>query len=70
MRDGSRSLDRSHRSAVRDLGCKLTRGRLTLRLRRARAAPLDLEVWGASRKSDLFEETFGRRVEFAVSGRK
>ena len=61
-------LDRSHRSAVKDIACKLTRGRLVLKLKRARAAQLDLEVWGASRKADLFEEVFGRRVEFAVSG--
>ncbi len=60
-------LDRSHRGAVRDVKCTLTRARMSVRVRRSRPVRLDLEMWGASRKADMFEEVFARKVEFQQS---
>lgn len=56
-------LDRSHSSAVKSVTCRALRSKLHLKLRKARGRSLELELWGARQKSDLFEETFGREVE-------
>ena len=61
-------LDRSHTSAVRDLSVKTKAGRLVCRLKPRRNASVGLEIWGAERKKQLFEETFKVRVSFTHAG--
>jgi len=54
-------LDRSHQSVVRDLKCrvgaKVVSATLSLR------ADAELEIWGATRKTELFEKNLGRKLE-------
>jgi hypothetical protein len=40
---------------------------IAMRLERADRKAVDLELWSAGRKKDLFEETFGLTVRFSVS---
>jgi exopolyphosphatase / guanosine-5'-triphosphate,3'-diphosphate pyrophosphatase len=61
-------LDRSHNSAVRDLSVRRKVGRLVFRLKPRRHASAGLEIWGAERKKQLFEETFGLKVSFVCGG--
>jgi exopolyphosphatase/guanosine-5'-triphosphate,3'-diphosphate pyrophosphatase len=57
-------LDRTHSSAVRDLTCRRSGDRLTISLHHAKRSSLDLEIWGAERKKNLFEEAYELEVEF------
>ncbi|MFH0964846.1 MAG: HD domain-containing protein [Planctomycetota bacterium] len=54
-------LDRTHSAAVRNLELAIDPRRVLFRLS-GPASPTD--EWGARRKADLFEETFGRKVAF------
>jgi exopolyphosphatase/guanosine-5'-triphosphate,3'-diphosphate pyrophosphatase len=54
-------LDRCRNQRVTELGCRLEGGRLYLTLQ-ADSGDLSVEIYGASRKSDLFERAFGRKV--------
>ncbi len=60
-------LDRSHASTVHDLSCHRRGKTLSLRLHRSLRKPIDLELWSAERKKELFEETFGLEVRFTVA---
>ncbi len=51
-------LDRNHRANIRNLDVRLRPGAVTIGLRGARKKDLDMEVWGAERKKQLFEEVF------------
>jgi hypothetical protein len=53
---------------VRDLSVKTKAGRLVCRLKPRRNASVGLEIWGAERKKQLFEETFGLKVSFVCGG--
>jgi exopolyphosphatase/guanosine-5'-triphosphate,3'-diphosphate pyrophosphatase len=59
-------LDRSHAARVKDLSCQLSAATVTLRIKRSDHKPIDLELWSAGRKKDLFEETFNVRVRFSA----
>jgi exopolyphosphatase/guanosine-5'-triphosphate,3'-diphosphate pyrophosphatase len=61
-------LDRSHTGAVRDLSVFRKAGRLVFKLKPRHHASASLEIWGAERKKQLFEETFGLRVSFTHAG--
>jgi exopolyphosphatase/guanosine-5'-triphosphate,3'-diphosphate pyrophosphatase len=61
-------LDRSHTSAVRDLSVEKKAGRLVFILKPRRHASASLEIWGAERKKQLFEETFKVKVSFTLAG--
>ena len=61
-------LDRSHAGAVRDLSVRGKTGRLVCRLRPRHNAWVGLEIWGAERKKQLFEETFKLKVSFVCGG--
>jgi exopolyphosphatase/guanosine-5'-triphosphate,3'-diphosphate pyrophosphatase len=58
-------LDRSHNHVVSSLRCRVRDGRVNVRLE-TRGDPA-LEIWGANRKKDLFEEVFGLPVSFKSS---
>ncbi|MCI0707269.1 MAG: Ppx/GppA family phosphatase [Ignavibacteriae bacterium] len=60
-------LDRTHSSSVKDVRCRLTRGVLHITLRRSKRSTVDLELWGADRKKELFEQTYGTLVRFRAS---
>ena len=57
-------LDRSHSSVVRNLSTAVHDGRVVCRLTPRHNASLDLEIWGAERKKQLFEETYKRGIVF------
>ncbi len=57
-------LDRSHTSAILDIKCKRTTRGLTIHLQPANGTSVEMEIWGADRKKDLFEETFKTDVRF------
>lgn len=54
-------LDRCRNQRVRELSCRVEGERLYLKLQ-ADCGDLSVEVYGANRKSDLFERAFGYKV--------
>lgn len=58
------ALDRGHRSKVRNI--EVTVGAEEIVIQPEGGRDLALEVWTARRKSELFEETYGRRLRFAL----
>ena len=61
-------LDRSHASVIRNLQCKLDDGKKIKCILDARG-DAELEIWGARRKMDCFEQVFGRKITFEVAKR-
>lgn len=62
-------LDVTHRSAIRVLGCRLEgddRAVIDIESR----GDCSMEIEAASKKSDLFKETYRRKVSFTVTGSK
>lgn len=57
-------LDRTHAGAIRDVRAQIGRSHCTFTLVRKNHADGELELWGAERKKELFEETFHTRLEF------
>jgi len=60
------SFDRSHHGVVRDISMARRNGRLRIRLDTA-GRDAALELWGAERKSDLWEKCFDVDLEFEVA---
>lgn len=59
-------LDRSHGSRVSALRCKRRGKKLVVELKPAHRGNLELELWGAERKNELFEEVFNVKPRFVV----
>src|SRR5581483_11025543 len=57
-------LDRGYAQRVRSVRCKINDKNVELTL--SAAGDPEIEVWGARRKGDLFEEVFGKKLRFAV----
>jgi exopolyphosphatase/guanosine-5'-triphosphate,3'-diphosphate pyrophosphatase len=57
-------LDRGYAQRVRSVRCKINDKYVELTL--SAAGDPEIEVWGARRKGDLFEEVFGKKLRFAV----
>lgn len=60
-------LDRTHRSVVRSVDIYRRGKGVHLRLRATRRPNLDMEIWGAERKKQLFEEVFGVSVKLVAA---
>jgi exopolyphosphatase/guanosine-5'-triphosphate,3'-diphosphate pyrophosphatase len=60
-------LDRTHSSVIADLKGKMRKNSLQIRLKKKKGFPTDLELWGANRKKELFENTFKREVKFSLA---
>ncbi len=58
-------LDRTHFSVIKSLRCKRTRSTVHFHLRRSNRAKIELEVWGANRKKELFEKAFHVNAHFS-----
>ena len=58
-------LDRTHASAVKSLRCRRSRSSVHFHLRKAKRGKIELEVWGANRKKELFEKAFHVNVHFS-----
>jgi len=56
-------LDRTHRRAVKGVRVRVTRNAVTIRATVKRGGDVELEIWGANQKKELFETEFGRKVE-------
>lgn len=65
-------LDRTHASAVKSVNCINHNGKLNIALEKSSSnnGNLELEIWGAESKKDLFEETYGVKVKFEVEGNR
>jgi exopolyphosphatase/guanosine-5'-triphosphate,3'-diphosphate pyrophosphatase len=59
-------LDRGYVQRVRSVRCKVTDKSVELALSVAPTHDPEIEIWGARRKRDLFEEVFGRKLKFTV----
>ena len=57
-------LDRSHASVIRGLHCKIDDKKVRCMIDARTDA--ELEIWGATRKKDWFEEVFGRKIAFEL----
>lgn len=57
-------LDRGHASAVDDIEAEVTDNRVRIKVLARQDA--ELELWGARRKQELFEDVFGRSLELCV----
>jgi len=57
-------LDRSHASAVANIDCKIKGGKVVCRLETGSKPLTGLEIWGAERKKQLFEEVFEKKIVF------
>lgn len=54
-------LDRSHAGVVKSVKCRLGGSQVELKV--VAGSDAELEVWGAQRKTDLFEKTFGKSLK-------
>ncbi|HLX12107.1 MAG TPA: HD domain-containing protein, partial [Bacteroidota bacterium] len=63
-------LDRTHASVVKEVGVKKSRKSLTFLARHNKRTAADLELWGAERKKELFEKTFGVKVQIKTKAGK
>jgi exopolyphosphatase/guanosine-5'-triphosphate,3'-diphosphate pyrophosphatase len=61
-------LDRSHTCVVSDLSVGIKAGHILCKLTARHNSDVGLEIWGAERKKQLFEETFMMAVSFATVG--
>jgi exopolyphosphatase/guanosine-5'-triphosphate,3'-diphosphate pyrophosphatase len=55
-------LDRSHSQRVQEVRCEKRKNNLTLYLLSEK--DIDIEIWGAQQKDELFEKTFKTRIEY------
>ena len=60
-------LDRSHFSVVKQLQCRLNGKGVTIEV--TPSSDPELEIWGANKKKDLFEDTFNRKVALCIISR-
>ena len=64
-------LDRTHSSLIRSIKVSKKGKIILFRLgARKKSADIDLELWGAKRKSTLFEEQFKSPVHFTVAAKR
>lgn len=59
------ALDRTHQQQVSDLSVNVTKSTVEIAIRAT--GDVEVDLWAARRKVDLFERVFARRVEFVVS---
>ena len=57
-------LDRGYAQLVRGVRCRISDKNIDVTL--TATADAELELWGARRKRDLAEETFGKKIKFTV----
>ncbi|MEI6052960.1 MAG: Ppx/GppA phosphatase family protein [Opitutaceae bacterium] len=57
-------LDRTHSGVIKEVRCRRFKDVLTFTLLKNKLTGDDLEIWGAERKKELFEETYNTRVKF------
>jgi exopolyphosphatase/guanosine-5'-triphosphate,3'-diphosphate pyrophosphatase len=57
-------LDRSHASVITSLHCRVDDKKVRCILHARTDA--ELEIWGATRKKDWFEDVFGRKISFEI----
>jgi exopolyphosphatase/guanosine-5'-triphosphate,3'-diphosphate pyrophosphatase len=60
-------LERSHSNVVSSVSCSISGRKVNVRIKARGDA--ELEIWGARRKRELFEETFGREIIFREADR-
>jgi exopolyphosphatase/guanosine-5'-triphosphate,3'-diphosphate pyrophosphatase len=58
-------LDRNRMSYIKRLRVVIKNKSLTIKLKRLKDKPLELDIWGAKRKKDLLEKVLNRKVKIA-----
>lgn len=61
-------LDRSHFSVVKNIQCRLNGKSMAIEV--SASSDPELEIWGANKKKDLFEELFDRKVALTARSAK
>lgn len=61
-------LDRSHTGQVTGVTCKISRKKVVCRLKSS-TKQISIDMWGADRKKQLFEELFTRNFEVKIQGK-
>lgn len=61
-------LDRRHRDIFASLHCEEADGTMRIHLGLKREADTSIELWGAERRKELFEDVYGREVTLEVEG--
>lgn len=59
-------LDRTHSSSVKAVNVLKSGNNVKFQLKKAKGKNVEMEIWGADRKKQLFEETFDVKVKFVV----
>jgi exopolyphosphatase / guanosine-5'-triphosphate,3'-diphosphate pyrophosphatase len=59
-------LDRSHLSLVSKIEPQISVKNIILKLKLREDKDISLDIWGADRKKELFEELFGYKVKFSI----
>ena len=59
-------LDRRHRDIFASMHCEIGEDLVRIRLGLKKATDSSIELWGAERRKELFEEIFARRIEFVI----
>jgi exopolyphosphatase/guanosine-5'-triphosphate,3'-diphosphate pyrophosphatase len=59
-------LDRSHTSSIKKISCKVEDKTVVFILKGANETSLELDIWGAESKKELFEQTFDCSIKFNV----
>jgi exopolyphosphatase / guanosine-5'-triphosphate,3'-diphosphate pyrophosphatase len=59
-------LDRRHQGMFRKISCEKQGRNMLIRLVTARTSDCSLEIWGAERRKELFQEVFGLQAVFSV----
>ncbi len=57
-------LDRTHSASIKDVTVKKTGRNVRVKIVKARGKNVEMEIWGADRKKELFEELFDVKVLF------
>jgi len=61
-------LDRMHSSAIEFVRCIIRRNSVNMMLKYSSKSNIDIAIWGADVKKFLFEEVYGKKVNFEKAG--
>ncbi len=57
-------LDRTHSAVIRGIECRKYRDHLRFHLLHRKSKNIEMEIWGAERKKELFEQAFHKKINF------
>jgi exopolyphosphatase/guanosine-5'-triphosphate,3'-diphosphate pyrophosphatase len=57
-------LDRTHSAVIRGIECRKYGDHLRFHLLHRKSKNIEMEIWGAERKKELFEQAFHKKINF------